>query len=83
LQKLLHVDAKVLDIIAEVTGNQVMFKDVMAGRNRCMGGKYRASRNDFQGAGEVIAGTVLARWSEQWLPGMLPWGSFLAVELRK
>jgi SAM-dependent methyltransferase len=28
-------------------------------------------------------GTVIARWSEQWLPGMLPWGSFLAVGLRK
>jgi len=28
-------------------------------------------------------GTMIARWSEQWLPGTLPWGSFLAVGLRK
>ena len=28
-------------------------------------------------------GTRIARWSEQWLPGTLPWGSFLAVGLRK
>jgi SAM-dependent methyltransferase len=28
-------------------------------------------------------GTMIARWSERWLPGTLPWGSFLAVGLRK
>jgi len=28
-------------------------------------------------------GTRMARWSEQWLPGILPWGGFLAVGLRK
>lgn len=28
-------------------------------------------------------GTVMAQWSERWLPGTLPWGSFIAVGLRK
>lgn len=28
-------------------------------------------------------GTRMAQWSEQWLPGILPWGGFLAVGLRK
>lgn len=28
-------------------------------------------------------GTRIARWSERWLPGALPWGGFLAVGLRK
>jgi len=28
-------------------------------------------------------GDRLARWSEQWLPAVLPWGGFLAVGVRK
>jgi len=28
-------------------------------------------------------GNRLARWSEQWLPAVLPWGGFLAVGMRK
>ncbi|HYQ71667.1 MAG TPA: class I SAM-dependent methyltransferase, partial [Gammaproteobacteria bacterium] len=28
-------------------------------------------------------GDRLARWSEQWLPAVLPWGGFLAVGMRK
>jgi len=28
-------------------------------------------------------GTRVARWSERWLPGALPWGGFLSIGLRK